>query len=259
MSIRKILLSFLGEKRYLSLLSNSFQWLYPTGWLGKEYEDVYFLKKFIRKGDWCIDIGAHLGYFTIELSRLVGSEGKIFAVEPLSKFNQVLGRLLAARRRGNVTLFRVALGGEGEYVEMGIPEVNRNKKFAHARVMESSPELQYVESERVPNHRGDDLFRDLERLDYIKCDVEGLEFKVLSSMIETIKKFEPVILGEFFDRDERIRLLELLKPMGYQLFRLDAGKWHAEDAYVEGPIVSQNNYFISPARRQSLAALIANS
>ncbi|HEY1214671.1 MAG TPA: hypothetical protein VGE93_13655, partial [Bryobacteraceae bacterium] len=61
MSLRKILLSTLGEKKYLSLLSNAFQWLYPTGMLGKEYQDIYFLKKFIRPGDGCIDIGAHLG------------------------------------------------------------------------------------------------------------------------------------------------------------------------------------------------------
>jgi FkbM family methyltransferase len=227
--------------------------------LGKDYQDVYFLKKFIRPGDGCIDIGAHLGYFTIELSRLAGPEGKVYAVEPMSKFNRVLGRLITSKKANNVTLYPVALGGDGEYVEMGIPEVGQNKKFAYARVMDSSPQLQYVESEKVRNWQGDQLFKDVKRVDFVKCDVEGLEFRVMSSMIGTIRTHQPILLNEFFDRAERIRLLELLQPMGYRLFTLEAGKWHPVDAYAEGNVISQNNYFIPPARREQLKHLFYNA
>ena len=120
----------MGEKRYLFLLSNGFQLIYRTGALGKEYEDVYFLKKFVRKGDYCIDIGAHLGYFTLELSRLVQPGGQVFAVEPMNKFNRVLKSLLllAHYKVSNVTVYPVALGGSGKYVEMGIPEIGRKKR-----------------------------------------------------------------------------------------------------------------------------------
>jgi hypothetical protein len=43
MAIKKLLLNLLGEKRYLSLLAGTYQRLYPTGWLGSNYQDVYFL------------------------------------------------------------------------------------------------------------------------------------------------------------------------------------------------------------------------
>src|SRR5579859_6142949 len=148
MGIKRILLATVGEKNYLSLLANTFQMVFRTGLLGEEYQDVYFLKKFIRAGDWCIDIGAHLGYFSVELSRLVGEEGKVFAVEPISKFNRILQRLLQRYRIRNVTVYPVALGGSGEYVEMGIPEVGSMKKFAYARIMETSTHMHYVESEK---------------------------------------------------------------------------------------------------------------
>ena len=252
-----MLLALLGEKRYLFFLSNAFQLLYPTRMLGKEYQDIYFLRKFIREGDWCIDIGAHLGYFTLRLSRLVKAHGKVFAVEPMSKFNKTLQRLLAIYRVQNVTLYRVALGGKGEFVEMGIPQVGQKKKFAHARVMESSPGLQYVESERVDNRQGDDLFKDLPRLDFIKCDVEGLEFAVFSSMMATLGTHRPILLCEFFDRGERIRLYELLQPLGYQVYRLENNLWHALDVYAEGPILSQNNYFIPAGKREQFKQLFA--
>ena len=106
MAIKKILLNLLGEKRYLTLLSGTYQRLYRTGLLGKEYEDVYFLKKIIRPGDYCADIGAHLGYFTIELSRLAGDSGKVFAVEPITPFHQILQRLLERKEARNVTLYQ---------------------------------------------------------------------------------------------------------------------------------------------------------
>ena len=144
MGIKQILLKLLGEKRYLSLLAGSFQRLYPTGKLGLNYQDVYFLKNIIEKGAYCADIGAHLGYYTLELSRLAGPSGKVVAIEPMPKFNQTLDRLLQRKKTANVTLLQVALGGEGEYVEMGIPQVGNMKKFAYARVMKYSEHFQYI-------------------------------------------------------------------------------------------------------------------
>jgi FkbM family methyltransferase len=225
------------------------------GLLGKEYDDVSFLKKYIRKGDCCIDIGAHLGYFTIELSRLVGPAGKVFAVEPMSKFNSVLEQLVRRYGAHNVTIHKVALGGTGDYVEMGIPEIGRKKRFAYARVMDSTPGLRYVDTERVENHQGDSLFRDLKRLDFIKVDVEGLEFSVLSSMIQTISAYRPILLCEFFESEQRLKLYRLLQPLGYQVYRLESGKWQPIDVLGEGNAITQNNYFIAAGQRERLGHL----
>src|ERR1700712_1746948 len=97
-SVKKILLVALGEKRYLTLLANAFQNAYKKGLPGKDYQDVYFLKQLLNKGDYCIDIGAHLGYYTCELSRLVGATGKVYAIEPMTIFHNVLKTLLKRKR-----------------------------------------------------------------------------------------------------------------------------------------------------------------
>ena len=256
MGIKKILLNLLGEKKYLGLLAGSFQRLYRTGWLGREYQDVYFLKKFIREGDTCIDIGAHLGYFTLELSRLVKDTGKVYAIEPMSQFNRILQSLLKKKGARNVTLYQVALGGNGEYVEMGIPEVGQMKRFAYARVMESNTHLDFVESEKVKNESGDRLFRDLPRVDFIKCDVEGLEYQVFASMTQTLEAHHPILLCELFERNQRIQLFELLRPMGYCAYTLENEKFVPLDVYAEGTIVSQNNYFIPAPQEERLRLLI---
>jgi FkbM family methyltransferase len=256
MAIKKILLNVLGEKNYLTLLAGTFQRLYHAGLLGKEYADVYFLKKFIREGDYCADIGAHLGYFTLPLSRLVGDAGKVFAVEPMSPFHNTLQRLLQRKNAGNVTLYQVALGGEGEFVQMGIPNTGDTKHFAYARVVEANPHLAFNESEKVRNESGDRLFDPLPRLDYVKCDVEGLEYQVFASMTGIIGRHHPILLCELFEREQRIRLFELLKPFGYQAYVLEGDRLTLLDVYAEGPVLSQNDYFIPPQRLDRLRPFI---
>src|SRR5882757_1475455 len=256
MGIKQVLLKILGEKRYLSLLAGTFQRLYPTGWLGLNYQDVYFLRNIIEKGAYCADIGAHLGYYTLALSRLVGASGKVIAIEPMPKFNATLDRLLRRKKAANVELLQVALGGEGEYVEMGIPQVDNVKRFAYARVMKYSEHYQYIESVKVKNESGDHLFRDLPRLDFIKCDVEGLEVPVFSSMLETLRAHHPILLCELADKGERIRFYEMVSPLGYQAYRLEKGRLHFLDVHSDEKAISHNHYFIPTLHQERLRHLI---
>jgi FkbM family methyltransferase len=255
--LRKILLALLGEKKYLSLLSSSFQFLYKTVGMGIDYQDIYFLKKYIRPGDFVIDIGAHLGYFTMELSRLVKDEGKVFAIEPVSKFHDVLAGQIRNRNLRNVELIQAAMGGDQEFVEMGIPRVNKAKKFAYARIKNSNPTLEYVESEKVKNLEGDKLFQDLPRVDFVKCDVEGLEIAVFQSMMQTVVRHEPILLCELADRNERRKLLEMLKPFGYDMFILEEKKLMPVNSDSSKSGISHNHYFIPAGRRSRLENLIS--
>jgi FkbM family methyltransferase len=250
--IRKMLLYSLGEKRYLRLLASSFQKLYKTGRLGVDYQDIYFLKNLVRPGDYCIDIGAHLGYFTIELSRLAGNNGHVYAIEPMSKFFNTLKGIVENKKLRNVTCYQFAMGGETGFVEMGIPRVNNMKKFAYARVIQTSATLEYVESEKVKNVSGDELFNDLPRVDFIKCDVEGLELAVLRSFQEIIRKHRPVILCELGDPQERKKLLELLSPFSYELFYLEDKKLKALETDSTIRPVSHNHYFLPVNRKESM-------
>jgi FkbM family methyltransferase len=242
--IKKILLAVLGEKKYLRLLASSFQGVFRIGLAGVDYQDIYFLREFIVKGDYCADIGAHLGYYTLELSLLAGETGKVYAVEPMSKFYDTLRRLLDKNGITNVILYQLALGGEGEYVEMGIPKVGNSKKFAYARVMKSHEYLEYLESEKVKNESGDSLFKQLPRLDFIKCDVEGLEVAVFASLMGTISIHHPILLCELADRGERIRFFEMIAPLGYGAYLLRNKRLHLLDVYSDELAISHNHYFV---------------
>ena len=256
MAMKKILLSVLGEKNYLSLVSRVYQRLYSAGMLGKAYKDVYFLKKIIRPGDYCVDIGAHLGYFTIPLSRLTGEKGKVFAVEPISAFHRVLQRLIERSKARNVTLYQLALGGTGDYVEMGIPRVGDGPRFAFARIKESNEHLEFARSEKVKNETGDRLFLDLPRLDYIKCDVEGFEHQVFASMLRTLEVHRPMLLCELFDRGLLVRFAGLIEPFGYRAYTLENNELSPFEVDGEGQIASDNYYFLPPQREDRFKAFV---
>ncbi len=251
-----MLFSILGEKKYLSLLAGAFPALYRAGLPGRQYQDIYFLKKIIPEGAWCVDIGAHLGYYSLELSRLVKDSGKVIAIEPIGKFNRTLQQLLQGKKIKNVSVYQVALGGEGDWVEMGIPQLGGMKKFAYARVKKEGDSLDYVESERVKNESGDHLFIGLPRLDYIKCDVEGLEVPVFTSMMGTLGVHHPILLCELFDIGERIRLFEMIRPLGYRAYQLKNGRLHLLDVRSAERPVSHNHYFLSEKDVERLAHLI---
>lgn len=255
--IRKFLLYSLGEKRYLRLLASSFQKLYKTGRLSVDYQDIYFLKNIIHNGDYCIDIGAHLGYFTVEMSRLAGNHGHVFAIEPMTKFFNTLKGLVSNIKNRKITLFQYAMGGGEAFVEMGIPRVNNVKKYAYARVIRTSTFLEYVESEKVKNVSGDEIFHDLSRVDFIKCDVEGLELAVFQSFIEIIDKHRPAILCELGDPQERKKLLDLFSPFNYKMYYLENKKLKSFSPESTIAPVSHNHYFIPERRLQNLSHIIS--
>jgi len=50
-----------------------------------EKTETELIKKEIKKGDFVIDIGANIGYYTLLFAKLVGSSGHVLAFEPESK------------------------------------------------------------------------------------------------------------------------------------------------------------------------------
>ena len=257
MSLKNTLLRILGEARYLRLLCSTFQVLLHRGWLNRSfYRDVYFLERFVRPGDVCLDIGAHLGYYTFELGRLTRPGGAVYAVEPISKFNSVMEEYLRTHPFPDVHLLKVALGGEGPEVEMGIPEVGSRKRFAYAKIIETGDSFHFVETERVRNEDPNGLFGDLPRIDFIKCDVEGFEVRLFTKMLPTVAKYRPLLLAELNSVGDRADLARMVQPLGYGCYRLEAGRWEAIDPYGSPTFFPHNYYFLTEAHAQAHAALI---
>jgi hypothetical protein len=73
------------------------------------YERFYRL----REGDVVIDVGAHVGMFTIKAAMSVGEKGKVVAVEPVEENLRLLRKNVELHELNNVVIIGKACSREG--------------------------------------------------------------------------------------------------------------------------------------------------
>ncbi len=223
-SIKRYLFAWLGRERYLFLVSRLYFTAYRWGALRNdpEYELHYFVRKLVRKGDWVIDIGANLGYYSVLFADLAGPQGKVFSVEPVPLYRRVLERNLGGR--SNVAIVPYALGEREGSVLMGIPG---EQPYRHGltRVLDEAEQETTGHHFEVRIRPPQQLFGELERLDYIKCDVEGYEHHVLPPMEEHIRRFRPIVQVELAP-ENRTALFELFAAATYRAFYVQGQRLH---------------------------------
>ena len=221
--IKKILYKLLGLPAYLKTLHTVFFILYDLGWIKKNYSYKYhyFVHNLVHDGDYVLDLGANLGYFSKIFSRLVGPEGKVIAIEPVKPFYDTLA--WALRKKTNCKMYNYALGTENKKIEMLLPQLNGQFRTGLAHVAAGNVEKagNYVfETEMVI---GSVLLNNLPRLDYIKCDIEGYEDIVLPELKNIIEKHKPILQIETWGSHKAV-VFDLMKKSGYIQYRVYKNK-----------------------------------
>ena len=255
--VQRILLTTLGNEKYLSLVSNVFLRMHHVGMTKEKYPEMNLLNKFVSEGDTCIDIGANIGYYSVPLAELVGRSGKVFAVEPIEIFRNVLKKNLKRYKvDNNVEVFPFALGNtDDEELEMGTPEVNGLVHFGYTKIL-SSEEYKLRETYKVKVHRPQTIFNNLTSLSFIKCDIEGYEGKVIPEFYDIIKKFKPTLQIEICPERNRELIIDLLKPLGYSVFYYLNNKFFELRKTEDNVKKSCDLYFFQNSRVNSLKDLI---
>jgi FkbM family methyltransferase len=211
--LKSILYRLLGKKSYLLLMSKLFMLSYKLKlFKNGELKQHYAISKLINEGDYIIDFGANLGYYSYIFSEAAGKSGKVFSVEPIPLYQDVFKKNCAGKK--NINLIPFALGAEERTVNMALPE---GEIFRHGlmRVLEdgeSSNNSFYV----VEMKDALKVFEDIPQLNYIKCDVEGFEKTILFRIKPIIEKYLPKVQVEIKDHKEEI--LDFFFGMGYGLF-----------------------------------------
>lgn len=151
------------------------------------------MRQFVKPGAVVFDIGAHLGIYTLLLSKLVGESGKVFAFEPNPELLPCLRRTLAEKT--NVRLFETALSDTNGEIELFVPE---DASMASVRdwTNGSAGAVHSVKCEmRVLDAMLEAAL--IERPGFIKCDVEGAELMVFAGARKILDRADaPVVLFE---------------------------------------------------------------
>jgi FkbM family methyltransferase len=222
--VKKCLYRHLSLDRYFRVLSAVFFAGLRLG-LGRRsaaYEYPRFLKHLVRRGDVVIDIGANLGYYSREMARLTGPEGRVYAVEPVEPVRRVLERNL--RRCSNAEIIPYALGrDEGPGVMVNDSAVLAGYMGSGRNRVSDDGARNGGHSFEVEMRRGSELFGGLARLDFIKCDIEGYEVVVIPEMAAVIERHMPVVLLETGGSGRR-DMIEIFRRWGYAGYVLQHGR-----------------------------------
>lgn len=140
------------------------------------------IKKRIKEGMTVIDIGASVGYFTQLLARQVGKTGRVLSIEPTpNQFPYLQENIRINGYSDRVKAFNVAAWDKNEMVKM--PPTD--KKF----------DCQAITIDELLEKEG------IEKVDFIKIDVDGSEPHTLKGLEKTFEKNPDLqIMFEYYPR-----------------------------------------------------------
>jgi FkbM family methyltransferase len=221
-----------------------------------EKSEIGFVQRFLQPGMAVLDLGAHHGLYTLLASECVGSRGRVVSFEPSWRERRALRLHVLMNLCRNVTIEDVALGNENARTNLFVVEGSQtgcNSLRPPDAASATSP---------VPIRvrRLDDWLQShkIDRVDFIKLDVEGAELDVLKGASRLLQRRpRPVILAEV--QDVRTRpwgyrakdIIEHLGKRGYKWFGFSAEGW-AEELDLS-PNDFEGNFVACP--EESLGAL----
>src|SRR5581483_11730882 len=145
-----------------------------------EPEVTEVIEQNTKAGMTALDIGADIGYYTLNLARLVGPKGSVVAFEPIPKARERLRHNISANGYENILISEYALGNQEGVVYLEDPfnasRISLTKDEGGARDI------------KVDIKRLDDLIGELgiDKVDIIKMDIEGAEHEALRGMEKTL-------------------------------------------------------------------------
>lgn len=143
----------------------------------------------LRQGDIFIDIGANIGYYTLLASKLVGTNGKIYAFEASPSIFDDLSKNVSLNNASNIILKNIAISNApGQCVIWTSPEGN----LGHSTIMDNVAAMDghkresLIECDTILSLVPSD---DLLQARFIKMDIEGAEKLALQGIIGSLDSF----------------------------------------------------------------------
>jgi FkbM family methyltransferase len=213
---------------------------------GEEWEqaEIALMTSALPAGGVFIDVGANIGRITMEIATTV-DHSRVLAIEPVqSTYAALAANITRNGLTWRVTTLRLALGaraghgaitadlGSGNHLVVGSPALGQ---------------------EPIDIATLDGLLEqeDLDRVDVIKCDVEGAELPVLEGATRTLEAFHPALLLEVEERwttrygRNATELFDFLLALGYKYKRIRAGAVEPPGSSTVEDLSVANNFWFT--------------
>lgn len=206
-----------------------------------EEEETKFLSTVISDGMNVVDLGAHIGYYTLLFSRWVGVKGKIFSFEPDPENYRLLKKNIAANQIRNVVPIQKAVSNRNGKSTLFLSDSNKgDHRINDFYIYDGDDKRKKIEVRCVTL----DTILENESLDFIKMDIQGAENLAFDGMSKILSKNSKLsLLIEFWPAAiEKLGFLpsefiERIFHYGFSIFSLEGGK--KEIFSKDNPIITK--------------------
>lgn len=230
------------------------RWIKRRFGVDPDYETILErgYRSLVGRGAVVADVGGSKGRHAVPLLDCIGPDGRLYVFEPLPADFKALKK--AFRRDNRVIVENVALSdragrepfvfAEGDEAESGL------RRRRYNRPDRVRPREIQVDVDTLDNRLGD-----LDRLDYIKIDIEGGEIDCLKGGALVIRRCRPLISVEYGAEsyeaygNEKRTLFDLARSFGYVLMDLFGNPIETPELWMEVCDRAYWDYWLVPAER----------
>ena len=189
------------------------------------------------------DIGANIGWYTIHIAKNL-TQGKLYAFEPIPDTYSRLKRNVVLNNIENVVLNNIALSDSKGHLSFYYSPKMTVASSSQNITNNENAILINCETETLDNYF---LENNIERVDFIKCDIEGAELFALKGALKTISSQLPIIFTEMLRKWSAKfgyhpnDIINLLESIGYECFINRGGNLLKVEKVDENTL--ETNYF----------------
>jgi FkbM family methyltransferase len=188
------------------------------------HEDDIIERFLPKQGDIVVDIGAHMGRYTIIGSKRVGAQGKVVAIEAHPSNFEMLNRNIKLNQLTNVIPLNYAVFSKETKIKLYLPDEESGYTMHHS-IMSNYVFTKYkdkTEDKFVEVSANTlDYFLQLEGItdvNWIKIDVEGAEFEVLKGAHNVLSNSKNIsLLIEVHGKDTYEPIIESLRSYNFKI------------------------------------------
>jgi FkbM family methyltransferase len=148
-----------------------------------------------KEGDIVIDVGAHFGRYTIIASKRVGPNGKVIAIEAHPQNFELLNRNIKLNNLNNIISLNYAAFSKQTTVKLYLKSDEPSDAIYNTLISNRVKSTDFLE---VQANTLDYLLQsnlvNLEKVNWIKIDVEGAELEVLRGSINVLANSKDIVL-----------------------------------------------------------------
>jgi FkbM family methyltransferase len=226
-----------------------------------EPQELAVLSGLAKSRNVIFDVGANVGWYAVQLARIVDAETRIFCFEPVqATYGRLAENIRLNGLDGRVRLFNLGLSDAAGAADFFLPAFSGSVAASARNLHPEEPAAKLT----VQLETADDFAEreHIDHIDLIKCDVEGAELSVLRGARRIIERDKPIIFLEMLRKWARQfdyhpnDIISLLHQSGYRCWGVGGRSLREIDTVTEE--TPETNYLFLHSTHQAEIARAAS-